>query len=163
MPGLLARGHADARGRIIAQVLSALRIVVAALLLQSTTAEFSSALRKVIRQSRYRFADTKGVRVELEPGPRVWFEARTFLPGAEYCQVDRSSESYRCEWTLSPPRAKTKYAEVAAMTEQALGADWTKRARVNEVEFRSPASADPRVRVALKGGQVSLTVSLAPR
>jgi hypothetical protein len=36
-------------------------------------------------------------------------------------------------------------------------------ARVNEVEFRSPASADPRVRVALKDGQMSLAVSLAAR
>jgi hypothetical protein len=73
---------------------------------------FTVALEKIIRESRKRFVETKGARIEMNPGPRVWFEARTFLPGAEYCQVQRGREFYRREWTAAV-RLRALHAVIA--------------------------------------------------
>jgi hypothetical protein len=119
---------------------------------------FTAALQKILKESRDRFIDTKGARIELTPGPGLWFEARTFLPGAEYCQVDRGADSYRCEWATAPARLRAKHEEIVTSAEKALGPKWRKEAQRNFVQFLPGAKSDPEVRVTIKDGKVWLIV-----
>ena len=130
------------------------------LLAQNAPAAFTAALQKIIKESRSRFIDTKGARIEMTPGPGLWFEALTFLPGAQYCQVDRGADSYRCEWTAASSRLPAKHGEIAGAAEKALGAGWQKHTRGTDVRFRSTSKADPEVTVEIRGGKVWLVVRI---
>jgi hypothetical protein len=130
------------------------------LLAQAPPEAFAGALRKIIRESGKRFLETKGARIEMNPGPRVWFEARTFLPGAEYCQVERGGDFYRCEWTPAPARIRAQHSEIAASVSNALPPHWRREARGSEARFQSASRGDPEIHVAIRDGKVLLTVLL---
>ena len=136
-------------------------LALAALAAEPKPDPFTAALQKILKESRDRFVDTKGARIELTPGPGLWFEARTFLPGAEYCQVDRGADSYRCEWSASSSRLRAKHGEIVTSAEKALGPNWRKESRGSDVRFRSGSKSDPEVQVTIRDGKVWLIVLIS--
>jgi len=92
--------------------------------------DLASALKEVVRASRDRFAPVEGVRIVRFPGRQSWYEAKTYLPGANYCRIDdEPALMYSCIWGRAEARMDMTafHTRLAADIETALGPDFKRR------------------------------------
>ena len=92
--------------------------------------EFDQSLQLVLRSSRENFRTVEGARIENRRRD-FFFEARTYLPTANYCRIFfEGTPVYCCEWTVKDKAPSALlFEKLLAKIEGALRAEWVKKER----------------------------------
>ena len=152
----------------------ALRVAAAAMLSAAglfpadpDDAEFQKLLQQVLRASAKEFEPVEGARIENRRRD-FYFQAKTFLPGADECQILLTKEGpvYECFYPTEKDAA-TVFDRLAARIGNALGTEWARREgrRRNAREVVFAGESKPVVQVIQEKGArvVHLYVTPAAR